>query len=136
MRRPVRKRWVVLDNKTRERRRTAERFVGDTLSAVRLSIREREDAVLEDAARAEHFIPVDSEWREGAWQAFAGCRQVLDDPRTCGEHLARLPGAAGEMRRLTRRLDDTLTRDQVGHARRAERDRERRMERGGDGVSH
>ena len=136
VRRPLRKRAVVLDDMTRERRRNAERFVGDALAAARSSIREREHAVFGAVARGEHFVPVDPEWREGARRALAGCRQVLDDPETYGEHLARLPGGAEEMKQLTRRLDDTLTPARTGHARRQDRVHERRMERGGDGISH
>ena len=136
VRRPLRKRAVVLDDTTRERRRTAGRFVGEALSAARSSVRERENAVFEAVARGEHFFPVDPGWREGARQALARCRQVLDDPETYGAHLARLPGGAEELERLIRQLDDTLTPGRAGHARRRERGRERRMERGRGGISY
>ena len=135
-RRPLRKRSVVLDDMTRERRRTAERFVGDALAAARSSIREREQAVFGAVARGEHFVPVDPEWREDARRALAGCRQALDDPQTYGEHLARLPGGPEEMKQLIRRLDDTLTPGRIGHAHAHHQDRERRMERGGGRLSH
>ena len=134
--RPLRRRAAVQDDATRERRRTAERFVGDTLSAARASIREREDFVFEAVARGERFVPVDSEWRESALRVLADCRQVLDDSETYGNHLARLPGAAEEMERLTARLDGTLGTDRFEHARREERYRRRGMERGGDEVSY
>ena len=134
--RPLRKKSTVLDDTTRERRRNAERFVGDALSAARSSIREHAELLFKAVERRERFLQVDPEWREGARRALADCRQVLDDPEIYGKHLARLPGGAEEMKRLAGQLDAVLAPDRGEHARREERGWERRMDRGGDGISH
>ena len=134
--RPLCKRAALLDDVKRERRRTAERFVGETLSAARESIRKRAVFVFEAVARGERIVPVDSGWRESALRMLADCRQVLNDPETYAAHLARLPGAAEEMERLTEQLENNLGMARFEHARREERHRRRGMERGGNDIAY
>ena len=134
LRRPFRRKARLLDDRTRERRRNAGRFVGEALEAARSSIRERDAALFESFASGEHLPRVDPAWRDGARRALAASRQVLEDRETYAKHLARLPGAAEELEKLAGRLDDALTGRRPRRARR--RERERRMERGGGGISH
>jgi len=134
LRGPLRRKAGLLDDRTRERRRNAERFVDEALEAARSSIRERDAALFESFASGESFPRVDPAWRDGAGRALAACRQVLEDRETYAKHLARLPGAAEELERLAGGLDDALAGRRPRRVRSQER--ERRMERGGEGMSY
>ena len=105
----------VLDDATRERRRAADRFVGQALSAAAASIRERDVRAREAAWHGAHVTLARgyAEWREGAGRALADCRKVLDDPETFGRHLDRRPGAADEMKRLSARIESDLKADRA-----------------------
>ena len=113
--RPPPERAAVLDDATREHRRAADRFVGQTLSAAVASIREREERAHDAAGHGRHVTLARgyAEWREGAGRALADCRKVLDDPETFGRYLDRCPGAADEMKRLSARIESDLTADKA-----------------------
>ena len=113
--RPPPERDVVLDDATRERRREAERFVGQTLSAAAASIREREERARVASAQGARITQASgyAEWREGAGRALADCRRILDDPETFGRHLDHRPGATDEFKRLSARIETDLASDKA-----------------------
>ncbi|MDE0048555.1 MAG: relaxase domain-containing protein [Rhodospirillales bacterium] len=121
----------VLDNATRERRREAVRFVDRTLSAAAASIRERDERAREAHSHDAHVTqaPGYAEWREGARRALADFRKILDDPETFGRHLARRPGAADEMKRLSAQIASDLKEDSAEIDRRQKRQEQQKLER-------
>ena len=106
---------AVLDEASRERRRAAERFVAQTLSAAAASLRERDERAREAHTHGDHVTLARgyADWREGARRALADCRKVLDDPETFGRHLDRRPGAADALKRLSARIETDLKSDKA-----------------------
>ena len=113
--RPPPERAAVLDDATRERRKAADRFVGQTLSAAAASIREREERARVASAQGARITQASgyAEWREGAGRALADCRRILDDPETFGRHLDHRPGATDEFKRLSARIETDLASDKA-----------------------
>ena len=113
--RPPPERAAVLDDATRERRKAADRFVGQTLSAAAASIREREERARVASAQGARITQASgyAEWREGAGRALADCRRILDDPETFGRHLDHCPGATDEFKRLSARIETDLASDKA-----------------------
>ena len=113
--RPPPERTLVLDDTTRERRRTAERFVAQTLSAAEASMQERDERAREAHTHGAHVTLARgyAEWRECAGRALADCRRILDDPETFGRHLDRRPGAADDLNRLSARIESDLKSDKT-----------------------
>ena len=127
--RPPPERAAVLDDATRERRKAADRFVAQTLSAASASIREREERAREAHTHGAHVTLARgyADWREGAGRALADCRKVLDDPETFARHLDRRPGAADEMKRLSGRIESDLKADKAEIDRRRQRERQQQQ---------
>ena len=125
--RPPPERTPVLDETTRENRKAADRFVGQTLSAAVASIREREERAHDAAGHGAHVTLARdyAEWREGAGRALADCRRILDDPETFGRHLDRRPGAADEMKRLSARIESDLKSDKTEIDRRRQQEQQK-----------
>ena len=122
---------VVLDDATRQRRREAERFVAQTLSAAAVTLRERDERAREAHSHDAHVTLARgyAEWREGARRALADCRKILDDPETFGRHLDRRPGAAGEVKRLSGQIESDLSGDKAEIERRQKQQDQRKLER-------
>ena len=125
--RPPPDRDVVLDDRTRERRRTAERFVAQTLSAAAASLRERDERAREAHSHDAHVSLARgyAAWRESARRVVADCRNILDDPETFGRHLDRRPGAADELKRLSVRIETDLSGDKAEIERRRQQEQQR-----------
>ena len=122
---------VVLDDATRERRRAADRFVGQTLSAAAASLRERDQRAREAHSHDAHVTqgPGYPDWREGARRSLADCRRILDGPETFGRHLDRRLGAAVELKRLSSRIETDLKADNAEIERRQHQERLQQQER-------
>ena len=118
---------VVLDDRTRERRRAAERFVARTLSAAAASLRERDERAREAHTHDAHVTLVRSyaKWRESARRALADCRKALDDPDTFGRYLDRRPGAADELKRLSAQIESDLKADDAETQRHLQREQQK-----------
>ncbi len=114
-RHPPPEREAVLDEATRENRKTAERFLDQALSAAAASIRQREEHATIAASNSAHVTedPAYGEWRDGALRALDGCRRIFDDPETYGRHFSRRPGADDEIRRLSAKIESTLASDKA-----------------------
>ena len=129
--RPPPERAAVLDDATRERRKAADRFVGQTLSAAAASIREREERARVASAQGARITQASgyAEWREGARRALADCRKILDNPETLGRHLDRRPGAADEIKRLSARIESDLSKDKAEIDRLRQQQNQRKLDR-------
>ena len=127
---PPPERAAVLDDATRERRKAADRFVGQALTAAAASMRERDERAREAHTRGAHvtLAPGYAEWREGAGRALADCRRVLDDPENFGRHLDRRPGAADEMKRLSARIESDLKSDKTEIDRRRQQEHQQKLD--------
>ena len=124
-------RALVLDDATRERRRAAERFIAQTLSAGAALIRERDERARQAHTHDAHvtLAPGYDEWREGAVRALADCSKILEDPETFGIHLDRRPGATDEFRGLSARIESDLKADDAEiQRRRQQQERQQRQE--------
>ena len=122
---------AVLDEASRERRRAAERFVAQTLTAAAASLRERDERAREAHTHGAHVTLARgyADWREGARRALADCRKVLDDRETFGRHLDRRPGAADDLKRLSARIETDLKADSAEIERRQEQQDQRKLDR-------
>ena len=122
---------AVLDENSRERRKAAERFVDQTLSAAAASLRERDERAREAHTHDAHVTLARgyAEWREGARRALTDCGKVLDDPETFGRHLDRRPGAADEIKRLSLQIVSDLKADGAEIDRRQEQQVQRKLDR-------
>ena len=129
--RPPPERAAVLDDATRERRKAADRFVGQTLSAAAASIREREERARVASAQGARITQASgyAEWREGARRALADCRRILDDPETFGRHLDHRPGATDEFKRLSARIETDLASDKAEIDRLRQQQNQRKLDR-------
>ena len=110
---PPPEREAILDETTREHRRSVDRFLDRVLSAASASIRQREEHATIAASAGAH-VTRDSgygKWREDALHALNGCRRILDAPETYGPHLARRQGAEDDLKRLSGRIETTLASD-------------------------
>ena len=124
-------RAAVLDDATRERRKAAERFAAQTLSAGEALIRERDGCAREAHTHGTHvtLAPGYDEWREGAVQTLADCGNILEDRETFEIHLDRHPGAVDELRSLSARIESNLQDDDAEiQRRRQQQERQQRQE--------
>ena len=122
---------AVLDDAERERRRAAERFVAQTLSAAAAAHRERDERAREAHSRD---APVTlargyAAWREGARRVLADGRGILDDPDTFGRHLDRRPGAADNLKRSLAQIETDLEADDAEIERHQKEERRQQQER-------
>ena len=122
---------AVLDEASRERRRAAERFVAQTLTAAAASLRERDERAREAHTHGAHVTLARgyADWREGARRALAECRKVLDDSETFGRHLDRRPGAADALKRLSARIETDLKSDKAEIDRRQQQQNQQKLDR-------
>ena len=121
----------VLDDATRERRKAAERFVDQTLSAGAALIRERDERARETHTHGAHvtLAPGYDEWREGAVRTLADCGKILEERETFEIHLDRHPGAEDEFRSLSARIESDLQDDDAEiQRRRQQQERQQRQE--------
>ena len=130
-RHPPPEREAVLDDETRERRKTAERFVAQTLSAGSALIRKRDERAREAHTHDAHvtLAPGYDEWREGAAQTLADCSKILEDRERFEIHLDRRPGAEDELRGLSARIASDLEEDDAEIQRRRQQQDQRKLDR-------
>ena len=128
---PPPQRPAVLDDATRERRKAAERFVAQTLSAGAALIRERDERAREAHSHDAHvtLAPGYDEWRKGAVQTLADCDKILEDRERFEIHLDRRPGAEDDFRGLSARIESDLREDDTEiQRRRQQQERQQRQE--------